>query len=671
MGGWQMRRTGRWPRPVAALAVGWLCGCHGKDAEPGIEDNFGVTEDQGVDGCDNLLPTCLYPYPSDAYVDEAGFVRVPDTPFAGSDTTLDPGPIGTNRGFGAATPIVFQLPGAVAPSAPFDPTPSLGADARTVLIDATTGERIPHWVESDFLSPLLDPPMIVLRPSVPLPRGHTVVVGIRHLTGEDGAEAPAPAPFVALRDGTESHWLGIHARRATYDDVVFPALEAEGFARGELQLAWSFPVRSDEDATRDLVAVRDAVFAALPAAGPDYAIDSVTECPHDGTDPEGCHPSIRVIVDGTVSVPSAIGPADDAGLRVIRRDADGAPIVDGAEVWPFRLQLPNRAFDGSAPVPVLQYGHGFLGSASEANNGWLREMADRLGFAILACDMQGMNEDILPVWLEILVQDGGKFPQLQELPMQGVVNQLVQQRLVKTSLAADPDPRLRRTDGQLAWDPSTVWYFGNSQGGSVGTLVVATSLDLSRGVLGVPGSGYPLLLHRSIDFAPFVAVMSLAYSGPDAIPVFLMLLGTGWDSSDPLTFAPHLHGDPLPGTPDHEVLYHVAKEDPQVVNEASFISGRAAGTVLMTPKVRPVFGLSEVAYPASPGAALVEVDFGVPDDPTPLDPPDGDPSMPDGGDTHGWLRQWPPAQDQLVHFLQTGEVIDVCGGEPCLGTPPE
>ena len=41
----------------------------------------------------------------------------------------------------------------------------------------------------------------------------------------------------------------------------------------------------------------------------------------------------------------------------------------------------------------------------------------------------------------------------------------------------------------------------------------------------------------------------------------------------------------------------------------------------------------------------------------------------DDGDTHGWLRKWPPAQDQLVHFLQTGEVIDVCGGQPCVTGP--
>jgi hypothetical protein len=646
----------------------WLLACQGgKDGtgptEPGPDDNFGVVEDLGEDGCDNLLPDCLYPYPSDAYVAADGTLAIPSL-FA---TLFDPTITNRSHGFGSATPILFQLPGALPPEgAVFDPGPSLADDARVVLVDAATDQRIPHWVETDWLSPDLDPPLLVIRPSIPLPRDTEVVVGVRGLVDASGAEVPAPEAFVALRDRTASHWKGVHARRDHFEDVVFPALETAGVARDELQLAWSFPVQSTERATGPLLAVRDAVFAALPPQGPAYTIDSLLVCDGGGDDDPACHPSIRVIVDGTVSVPSAMLPPDELNIRLARLDASGAAVVEGVEEWPFRLQLPHAAFDGPAPVPVLQYGHGFLGGREEADNDWLRTMADRLGFAILACDMQGMSTIDGTTWVGVIVTEGGRFPQLQELAWQGVVNQLVQQRMVKTSLAADDDPRLHRSDGSLAWDPDTVWYYGNSQGGSVGTLVTALSLDVERTGLGVPGSGYPLLLHRSVDFAPFESVLRVAFPFPDSTSVFLALLGTGWDQSDPLTFAPHLSDDPLPGTPGKEVLYHVAKEDRQVVNEASFISGRAAGAVLMTPAVRPVPLLPEQGYPASPGVALVEVDFGIPDDPTPLDPADGDPSMPDDGDTHGWLRKWEPAQDQLLHFLRTGQVIDVCDGAPCL-----
>jgi hypothetical protein len=654
----ELLRPGSFVRALFVLLA--ACGPSGT-----IDDNFGVTEDLGTEGCDNLLPDCLYPYPSDAYVD-GDHLALPNPTVPGPRGGLEPSRTNLNRGFGAATPILFQLPGAAPPSgAPFDPGPSLEQDATTLVIDASTGERIPHWVEADYLSVDHPTPIFVIRPSIPLPRGTTIVVGVRNLPAEDGTIAPSPEAFVALRDRTVSHWIGVHARRAHFDEVVFPALEAAGAPRDSLQLAWSFPVQSDEDATAPLVAIRDAVFEALPADGPAYTIGEIHVCDGGGDDPAPCHPSIRVIVDGTVSVPSVVEPADDDGIRMVRWGEDGSPVVSGVEEWPFRLQIPHVAFDGPSPVPVMQYGHGFLGSMGEANNDWLRAMAERLGFAILACDMQGMNEPIAGVWGAVLQSNGGRFPDLRELALQGVANQLVQQRLVKTSLADDPAAALHRVDGALAWDPETVWYYGNSQGGSVGTVVMALSTDVSRGVLGVPGSGYPLLLHRSSVFSPFANLISLGYRGEDAITIVLALLGTGWDTFDPLTFAPHLVGDPLPGTPDHEVLYHVAKEDRQVVNEASFISARAAGAVLMTPAVRPVSLLEEVPYPASPGAALVEVDFGIPDDPTPLDAPDGDPTQPDGGDTHGWLRRYLPAQDQMVHFLETGEVIDVCDGEPC------
>ncbi|MEQ1569419.1 MAG: hypothetical protein ABMA64_27530 [Myxococcota bacterium] len=639
----------------------WWIGCDAPEAGPGLEQNFGVAESLGTEGCDNLLPECLYPFPSDAYVGDAGLVL----PVL-LDGELDPEPTARNAAFGAASPMVFQLPGAVAPlPGPFDSAASLAEDARVVVVDAQTGERIPHWIEPDYLSPEMDPPLLVIRPAVPLPRGHDVVVGVRGLTDAAGAQVAAAEGFVPLRDRTASRWRGVHARRQRFEEVVFPTLAAAGVERGELQLAWSFPVQSTADATGPMLAIRDAVLAALPEGGPRYTVERIEVCDGVDDDPEVCHPSIRVVLDGTVESPSVVEPPDELGLRIVRWDDDGRPVVDGVERWPFRLQLPHAAFDGPAPVPVLQYGHGLLGSRGEADKDWLRSMAERHGFAILACDLQGMNEDASAVWANVLFRDGGRFPELQDLALQGVANELVDQRLVRTSLAADPDPRLRRADGALAWDPDTVWYYGNSQGGSVGTIVTAVSVDLTRGVLGVPGSSYPLLLHRSTDFTPFVATLALRYPAPDAVSEFLALLGTGWDRSDPLTFAPHLRGDPLPGTPDHEVLYHVAKDDQQVVNEASFLSARAAGAALMAPPVRSVTGLPELGYPAAPGAALVEFDFGVPTDPTPATPPDGDPAQPDSEDPHGWLREYLPAQDQLVEFLRTGQVIDVCGGEPC------
>lgn len=649
--------------PLLALAA-----CNGSD-EPDVTNNFDVAQTQGDADCNNLeLSDCFYPFPSAHFV-RSGQLVLPEAglPEAGVDGQFTGQAFRRFSAFGAATPVLFQLDGAVLPDSlvPFDPTDSLSDAPHTVMLDAATGERIPHWVETDYLSPDKNPTVFTLRPSHVLPRGTNIVVGIVGLNDEAGALATTPAPFAALRDETASEWRGIHEQRGHYEDVVFPALTAAGIARADLQLAWSFPTRTDEDATATMLGVRDAIFEALPASGPEYRIDNLIVC--DGTDdPEGCHPSIRVIIEGTSFVPSVVGEADELGVRHVRTDNADRVTVDGVEEWPFRLQLPHIAFEGDAPVPVIQYGHGFLGSDREANNTWLRDMAQRKGFAILSTSMQGMSDDITSTWLGVLLSDGGKFPQLQDLALQGVGNQLVHQRLVKTTLAQDDSDALYRDDGELAWDPTRVYYTGNSQGGSVGTVVMGTSLDVERGVLGVPGSGYPLLLHRSTVFAPFAGIIGTAYPEDDSVTRFLALLGTGWDDFDPLTFAPHIHGDPLPGTPDHAVILHVAKEDQQVHNEASFILGRSMDASLMVPAVRPVFGLPEATYPSTLGTTVVEVDFGIPDDPTPLTPPEIYEDMPNDGDTHGWLRRYIPAQDQMFHFFETGEIIDVCGGEACV-----
>lgn len=635
-------------------------------SEPGLADNFGVRETQGEEGCDALIPDlCMYPYPSGAFIDDEGFLSIPEAGrIQGSAAgTMSTAALETHRGFGTASPVLLRLSGAVVPEGigPYDPSPSLAADAKTLMIDASTGERIPHWVEIDSFAVTASPPVITMRPSIPLPRGTTVVVGLRGWEDEAGDPlAPSPA-FAALRDQEASRWKGVHARRQHFEDVVFPTLEAQGVARDELQLAWSFPVRSGEEATSNLLGVRDAIFDAWPQDGLDVEWTSTLVCT-PGDEPSGCPSGIRVILDGLLDIPSVMLPPDELGVRLVRRDADGDPVVDGVERWPFRLQLPDVAFEDEEAVPVLQYGHGFLGGRGEANNGWLRDQANRQGFAILATDLQGMSSEMYDIWVAVLVGDGGRFPELLDLSLQGITNQLVMQRWVATEFDGGPDGVGLLSDDSLAIDPDTVWYAGNSQGGSVGTLMMATSLDVTRGVLGVPGSGYPFLLHRSTVFSEVGLAIQLAYPEEDSVARFLALLGTGWDDVDPLSFAPHIHGDPLPGTPDHEVLLHVAKEDQQVGNEASFILGRAVGAVQMTPYVRKVWGLPEQTYPASPGAALVEVDFGVPSDPTPESPPDNV----DEQDTHGWLRKWEPAQDQMEHFLRTGEVIDVCDDKPCV-----
>lgn len=644
----------------ALLLVG-LVGCAGapsdEDADPSIDDNLGVVEDDGSDVCDNLDGEghCLLPFPSDHWrVD--GRLALPSAALPDDATGTPMSSDGFDAdGFGVASPVMFQLAGATLQGLPpvFDVAPSLAPEARTVLVDAATGARIPHWVEHDWMDEGADR-ILVIRPAVALPDGARIVVGVRGLVDSAGSEVDAPVGFAALRDGTASTRKGVHARRARYEAEVFPVLEAAGFPRDELQLAWDFTTRTDASAERDLSEVLAAVDAALGDGPPNVARVDVQEVVGD--------PNLAWILDVVLEVPSVLGPPDDVGVRRLRRDADGRVVAEGVESVELRVQVPPSVVSGDGPAAVLQYGHGFLGGRGEADNGWLREMAQRYRFVIAAIDMQGMSSRNTQIWASVLVTDAGRMGELADEPLQGIANHVAVQALFARGWGDEVPAPLLRGDVP-AWSPEDLWYHGNSQGGTMGTVVLASSRYVTRGVLGVPGCSFPLLLQRSSVFVAWKSVLGVAFADPGELTLLLGLLGTGWDRVEGLTWADRL-ADPLPGLPAHQALLHVALEDAQVQNDVSWILARAVGAVQPEAQARSVWGVPTVALPATDvAAAVVNWDFGIAPDATPEDPPV------DATDTHGWSRRAPAAQEQSLQFLANGRLVDTCGG-PCTVPPP-
>ena len=425
------------------------------------------------------------------------------------------------------------------------------------------------------------------------------------------------------------------ATSAHFEADVFSVLEQAGAVRDELQLAWDFTTGSDRH-VRDLLAVRDTFVAALTADGPEYEVRRVEPDPH---------PNVAFLVEGIARIPSLLLPADELQIRRIRRGGDGAAVLEGFEEVAFDIQIPHSAYD--APAAVLQYGHGLLGSRTEAHGGYLREMAQRYNFVIAAIDMQGMNQMDGILWAGIILNDLGRFPHLAEKPVQGVLNHVALARMLRARFAGDTDPRFNPDAKQLV-DPDRIYYYGNSQGGTMGNIVMTLHSEVQRGVLGVPGCAFGFLLQRSVDFEPFVPPIRGLFPDGWAMSVVLGIVQVGFGSIEPLDILRHMPAS-------QRVLLHVAKEDAQVHNDVSFLLARTYGVPLVTPAPRPVWGLDEVPAPHA-GSAVVEVDFGRPDAPDPVGPP------PKEHDTHGSLRKHRPAQDQLWHFLETGEVVNPCDG---------
>src|SRR5262249_47992013 len=146
----------------------------------------------------------------------------------------------------------------------------------TILMDAETGELVPHFAELDVSSDAKKPDdhAFMIRPVVRLKDATRYIVAIRHVVDASNKPIAASPVFQALRDGTPSSEPSVARRRGLYDDI-FMRLEKVGIKKDDLQIAWDYTTASRENNTAALVKMRDEALALVGDQGPDYVIDMV------------------------------------------------------------------------------------------------------------------------------------------------------------------------------------------------------------------------------------------------------------------------------------------------------------------------------------------------------------------------------------------------------------
>lgn len=638
----------RWTLLLLAAA------CAGGDDDPGPAPTLGEPS-----GCDPLQPeVCALPWPSDVYE-----VADPST-VTGVRLAYGPESLPRNRDFVQIAPDMLNGKDGYSPLTPilawFDGLSLEGtirhddldayaaADARTVIVDTVTHERVPHFVELDETAADPAQRVLILRPVVPLEHARRYVVGLRDLVRADGAPIePSPA-FLSLRDDEPGLDPDVESRRDRFDAVVFPELDAQGFARAELQLAWSFTTVSRENSLGPVLAMRDDALASGPPA---YTIDAVEE--HDCA-----YESVARTVTGHFTAPRYTD-VEGAGARLVLGD-DGLPVRQGDASVHFMVRVPCSVWnDPRGGARILQYGHGLLGDTSEARTGWLSDFANEHRYVVLAQNWTGMSISDA-AWITLMLTiDLSDFQAIPDRTQQGFVEWVVGLDLATGALAADP--ALQAPGGAVIDPAQTPVYYGNSQGAILGGAYLALSPRLERGVLGVGGLPYSLILSRSADFDPFFLVFKEKFLDHREIALIMAAMQTVWDPGESAGYAYALTRDPLPGTPPKQVLLQVGIGDAQVSTLSAQLSARAFGAATVAPANRPVWGVEE-RPPGFQGSAFVEWYY--PDGATePFEnvPPDKE------GDTHECPRREPAAQAQVVDFLETGVINQYCDG-PCTGT---
>ena len=232
---------------------------------------------------------------------------------------------------------------------------------------------------------------------------------------------------------------------------------------------------------------------------------------------------------------------------------------------PFYCNVPSAASPANRALNV-QYGHGLLGEGRQVfSESDIQRMAERHNAMYCATDWTGMNVPSVPYAVEVL-KNLSLFPKFADRLQQGLVDQLYFGRLMLHPNGLASAPAFQQ-GGQPIFDNSRLLWDSNSQGGIMGGALTALAPDFQNAVLGVPAINYSILLRRSVDFDAYAVIMYDQYPNERERPLVLGLLQMLWDRGEGNGYAQHMVGDPLPGTPDHNVLMHVALGDHQVTHD--------------------------------------------------------------------------------------------------------
>ncbi len=711
------------PALAGALLTGLLASCGGDSSHHGAPASVDLS---GLDleragYCDLTVPEqCLYPFPNDYFTradasadtglrvhfDPAAMpvaqpVSVPASELApqgvqtSGTTPVAPGEWNRNDGFSPGAMIQTHVAGLdLAQTGAVgigDISASLDQDAPILVIDADSGERQLIWAELDANASDPARQALIIRPARNLLEGHRYIVALRALRDGDGELIAPSEVFRAYRDGIDTGEESLEARRERMESLL-QNLEDHGVARDNLVQAWDFTVASQRNLTERLLHIRDQAFASLGGGAPAFTI---TE---SGPQIEGSvRGGISRGITGTFEVPNYLNQAGgppgsrfnydgDTGVDALPARLNGNDTVTAR----FRCQVPDTAvadFDDNGatvtPARAALYGHGLFGEGpgGEFRSGNVRAMQTEHNVMFCATDWIGMaEEDYIAGVIHNILADISLIPEQLDRSQQGLLNAMYLAELLQNPAGFASAPEFHAANGYLVYDPSEVFYDGNSQGGILGGALVATAPNIDRGVLGVPGSNYSLLLRR---FGPFPQrfgfILYQAY--PDGLDQSLVLglMQMLWDRAENNGYLSHLAGHFLPNTPtDKRILLHVALGDHQVTNWSAEIMARTIGAAIHEPTARlgehpdanPYFAIDHIEQYPYHGNALMVWDSGdydpVSGHGTPF-APSNNTGPTEGADPHESPRNTVAARQQKSDFLKSdGVVTDVCGDQPCL-----
>jgi hypothetical protein len=575
-------------------------------------------------------------------------------PRSQSSPPLNPAPLNRFDGFSPATPILLYFPATPDLSSVANSdnlASSLDPSSPIQVFNMQTGERQLFFAELDanVTDPAKQRQALLLRPQIRLASATRYVVAVQSTLLDVHGNPLQPTPaFAEVRDGRVNSSSPLYDMKDSFEEI-FAFLGEQGIDRGSLTLAFDFITASEDTRTGVMVQMRDQMFAALSGK---YLVTSSQDTPQD--------PNILRTIQGTFEVPSFMTTTDSRGI--LNRDANDEPALNGTLDFPFFVHIPQCATTATGPLPIMIYGHGFLGSAAtEMSTTYQEDLVQQLCIVQVGTNWIGLTSDDLGV--SDVANLGGavltnlnNFDLISDRLMQAHMNVQALERVVRNQLTNDASFQV---NGRPVSDATQMVYLGISLGGIEGATFMALNPDIVEGALNVPGGEWSTLMWRSTDFAAFTSLIGLYYPDPMDQEFLMAILQAVWDYTDPASYAPHLLVDPLPGVPAKRILYQESVGDMQVPNLVTRVMARTMQLPALAPLIQDVYALDEEQGPL-PSAY---VQFSV--DPSPL-PGNTNVPPPSDNQAHDDMRKLPAVIQQFQLFFQpNGEVIQTCDGGSC------
>jgi hypothetical protein len=667
--------------------------------------------------CDPIdARACLLPWPNDYFTKADKStptgkrldLSASNMPKNKSGQPIQMGAFAGNDGFSPGSQIMTLVPGldlkktVVSPIT--NPAAYTGKSQAVVVIDTKTGKRWPIWSELNSRAEKPSDKTLDVHPAKNWLEGHRYIVALRNLKNASGQTIKPGKAFKAFVSGKGK------GKRAKQMKSIFKTLKKAGIAQKSLYLAWDFTVASEKGLSSRFLTIRNDAFKQLgdtnlkdgkiPASSkaPSYSITKVTE------QSVADDPYIARKVEGMLTVPCYLDkPNCPPGASMHYKSKKGvwtpSQMPGNVIKVPFACNIPRSSL--VTPARPSLYGHGLLGDIDELNQGQLRKMSQEHNMVYCATPEIGMASEDVPNAATIL-QNFSTFNTFPDRLQQGMLDGLYLGRLMIHPKGLSANTAFKNSSGKSVINPAHLFYDGNSQGGIFGGGLTAVAPDFTRAVLGVVGMNYSLLVWRSTDFSDYLKLATIAY--PDALDreFIINVMQTLWDRGEGDGYAQHMTTDPLPDTPAHQVLMHVAVGDHQVSQWAAEVEARTIGAAGYRPtfdagrtsEKTPLWGIPKLKN-GSKGSGIVFWDSGPTtltgsvagqnellvgtDIPllTNLAPVSGDsgelkdgtyvPAVKGNGqDPHEMPRNTPAARVQKSNFLQeNGSITDQCGGKPC------